>query len=71
MNELDEKIGHFANIEETLNKSILVAQEAAEDVKRNSQKEAKLIVREAEKMPIASSMSRFPNQEKSQWKLKS
>ncbi len=71
MNELDEKIGHFANIEETLNKSILVAQEAAEDVKRNSQKEAKLIVREAEKMPIASSMSRFPNQEKSQWKSKS
>lgn len=71
MNELDEKIGHFANIEETLNKSILVAQEAAEDVKRNSQKEAKLIVREAEKMLIASSMSRFPNQEKSQWKLKS
>ncbi|MFE4304213.1 septum site-determining protein DivIVA, partial [Bacillus velezensis] len=49
VNELDEKIGHFANIEETLNKSILVAQEAAEDVKRNSQKEAKLIVREAEK----------------------
>lgn len=49
MNELDERIGHFANIEETLNKSILVAQEAAEDVKRNSQKEAKLIVREAEK----------------------
>lgn len=46
---LDERIGHFANIEETLNKSILVAQEAAEDVKRNSQKEAKLIVREAEK----------------------
>ncbi|MGW6106413.1 septum site-determining protein DivIVA, partial [Bacillus subtilis] len=49
VNELDERIGHFANIEETLNKSILVAQEAAEDVKRNSQKEAKLIVREAEK----------------------
>lgn len=34
VNELDERIGHFANIEETLNKSILVAQEAAEDVKR-------------------------------------
>jgi cell division initiation protein len=36
VNELDERLGHFSTIEETLNKSILVAQEAAEDVKRNS-----------------------------------
>ncbi|MEC1215294.1 DivIVA domain-containing protein, partial [Bacillus paralicheniformis] len=49
VNELDERLGHFSTIEETLNKSILVAQEAAEDVKRNSEKEAKLIIREAEK----------------------
>lgn len=47
--ELTEKLSHFTNIEETLNKSILVAQEAAEDVKRNAQKEAKLIIKEAEK----------------------
>lgn len=47
--ELTEKLNHFTNIEETLNKSILVAQEAAEDVKRNAQKEAKLIIKEAEK----------------------
>ncbi len=47
--ELQEKLSHFANIEDTLNKSILIAQEAAEDVKRNAQKEAKLIIREAEK----------------------
>ena len=32
-----------------MNKSIIVAQEAAEEVKRNAQKEAKLIVKEAEK----------------------
>lgn len=44
-----EKLGHFNNIEDTLNKSILIAQEAAEEVKRNAQKEAKLIVKEAEK----------------------
>ncbi|MGN1401742.1 MAG: DivIVA domain-containing protein [Bacillus sp. (in: firmicutes)] len=44
-----EKLGHFNNIEDTLNKSILVAQEAAEEVKRNAQKEAKLILKEAEK----------------------
>lgn len=43
------KLDHFSNIEDTLNKSIVVAQEAAEEVKRNAQKEAKLIVREAEK----------------------
>ncbi|HWO77879.1 MAG TPA: DivIVA domain-containing protein [Bacillus sp. (in: firmicutes)] len=47
--DLSEKLGHFTNIEETLNKSIVIAQEAAEEVKRNAQKEAKLIVKEAEK----------------------
>ncbi|WP_409305349.1 DivIVA domain-containing protein [Peribacillus sp. SCS-155] len=49
LNEVFDRLGHFTNIEETLNKSIIVAQEAAEDVKRNAQKEAKLIIREAEK----------------------
>ncbi len=49
VNELDEKLEHFKNIEETLNKSILVAQESAEEVRRNAQKEAQLIVKEAEK----------------------
>ncbi|UQD51637.1 septum formation initiator [Bacillus methanolicus] len=49
LNEQTEKLDHFTNIEETLNKSILVAQEAAEEVKRNAQKEAKLIIKEAEK----------------------
>ncbi|MER2076977.1 DivIVA domain-containing protein [Psychrobacillus psychrotolerans] len=44
-----EQVGHFTSIEETLHKSIVVAQEAAEEVRRNSQKEAKLIVKEAEK----------------------
>ncbi|MEI5906098.1 DivIVA domain-containing protein [Bacillus spongiae] len=44
-----ERLSHFTNIEETLNKSIVVAQEAADDVKNNSQKEAKLIIKEAEK----------------------
>jgi cell division initiation protein len=47
--ELKEKLGHFSNIENTLNKSILIAQETAEEVKRNASKEAKLIVKEAEK----------------------
>src|SRR5699024_7438030 len=41
--------GHFTNIEETLNKSILVAQETAEEVKANARKESKLMIKEAEK----------------------
>lgn len=49
VNELEEKLNHFSNIETTLNKSILIAQETAEEVKRNAEKEAKLIIKEAEK----------------------
>jgi cell division initiation protein len=44
-----EQVTHFNTIETTLQKSILTAQEAAEDVRRNSMKEAKLIIKEAEK----------------------
>ena len=46
---MTEQMKHYNNLEETLQKSIVVAQEAAEEVRRNSQKEAKLIVKEAEK----------------------
>jgi len=49
LEQLDERLGHFTNIEETLNKSILVAQETAEEVKGNATKESKLIIKEAEK----------------------
>lgn len=46
---LEERLSHFSNIETTLNKSIIVAQETAEAVKHSATKEAKLIVKEAEK----------------------
>jgi len=49
LNDMTERLSHFVTIEETLNKSIIIAQEAGEDVKRNAQKEAKLIIKEAEK----------------------
>ncbi|MHC0037242.1 DivIVA domain-containing protein [Pseudoneobacillus sp. C159] len=49
VNELNGRLSHFTNIEETLNKSIVIAQEAGEEVKRNASKESKLIIREAEK----------------------
>lgn len=47
--ELNERLQHFESIEETLNKSILVAQETAEEVKGSAHKESKLIIKEAEK----------------------
>lgn len=47
--QLTERLGHFTNIEETLNKSILIAQETAEEVRGNATKESKLIIKEAEK----------------------
>lgn len=47
--KLEERLGHFTNIEETLNKSILVAQETAEEVKSNARKETRLMIKEAEK----------------------
>lgn len=49
ISKLEEKLGHFTNIENTLNKSILVAQDTAEEVKANARKESKLMIREAEK----------------------
>lgn len=47
--ELNERIEHFVSIEDSLNKSLVVAQETAEELKQNAQKEAKLIIKEAEK----------------------
>lgn len=49
VDQLNEKLGHFTNIETTLNKSILIAQETAEEVRGNATKESKLIIKEAEK----------------------
>lgn len=54
--ELEEKVKqmaaqmeHYNTMEDTLQKSIVVAQEAAEELRRNAQQEAKLIIKEAEK----------------------
>jgi cell division initiation protein len=44
-----ERLGHFTSIEESLSKTIIVAQETADEVKSNAKKEAQLIVKEAEK----------------------
>jgi cell division initiation protein len=49
MFNLQERLDHFVNIEQSLSKTIIVAQEAADDVKGNAKKEAQLIVKESEK----------------------
>ena len=49
LTSIEERLGHFTNIEETLSKTIIVAQNAADEVKTNAKKESQLIVREAEK----------------------
>lgn len=46
---LEDKLNHYSDLEETMQKTILTAQETAEDVKENASKEGKLIIREAEK----------------------
>ncbi|WP_424768305.1 DivIVA domain-containing protein [Paenibacillus sp. sgz302251] len=46
---LQERLNHFTNIEETLSKTIIVAQEAADEVRNNAKKEAQLIIKESEK----------------------
>lgn len=70
VSELTDRLGHFTNIEETLNKSILIAQEAAEDVKRNAEKEAKLIIKEAEKMRTVLLMKHCLSLVKLRWILR-
>jgi cell division initiation protein len=46
---IQERLDHFVNIEETLSKTIIIAQAAADEVKNNSKKESQLIIKEAEK----------------------
>lgn len=46
---IQERLDHFTNIEDTLSKTIIVAQEAADEVKNNAKKEAQLIIKESEK----------------------
>jgi cell division initiation protein len=45
---LQEKIDHYRTLEETLQKTLVSAQRSAEELKANAQKEAQLILHEAE-----------------------
>jgi len=46
--ELRSTVKHYRSLEETLNSALVVAQETAEDVRRNAKKQADLIVEEAQ-----------------------
>lgn len=45
----EEKLKYFTDLKDSLNKSILVAQEAADKVKTNAKREAEIMIREAQK----------------------
>jgi len=47
--EVNEKLSQYHKLEETMHNAIVVAQETAEEVKRNANKEAELIRKEAER----------------------
>ncbi len=49
VDSLEGKLEHYKKIEDTLQRAIVVAQDTAEEVKRNASKEAELIRKEAEK----------------------
>ncbi len=49
MQMTEERLAQYQKLETTLHNSIIVAQETAEDIKRNASKEAELIRREADK----------------------
>ncbi|WP_214762077.1 DivIVA domain-containing protein [Exiguobacterium sp. s146] len=53
VNDMQARIDYFSSMEDTLNKSIIVAQEAAEEVKTNATKEASLILKQAEREALA------------------
>ena len=48
LERLSTKLEHYQHLETTLNNTLVVAQETAEDVKLNAKKEAELITKEAE-----------------------
>lgn len=49
LNLLENRVTHFEGLQDTLNKSIVVAQEAADRLKTNTHEEADFILLEAEK----------------------
>ncbi|MBF6625835.1 DivIVA domain-containing protein [Aerococcaceae bacterium zg-BR9] len=49
MSDMQDKLNYFQQLQDSLNNSIVIAQEAAERLKQNARKEAELILFEAER----------------------
>ncbi|HHW06583.1 MAG TPA: DivIVA domain-containing protein [Clostridia bacterium] len=47
LQELQEKLNHYTTIEHTLQETLVLAQQAAEEVKKNGEKEAALLLEQA------------------------
>ncbi|MBN4074504.1 DivIVA domain-containing protein, partial [bacterium AH-315-E09] len=47
LEEMNNNIGKYKNIEETLKKTLIVAQNAADELRSNSMKESEIIIQEA------------------------
>ena len=45
--QVDDKLSQYRNLEETLNRTLVVAQAAADELKANARREADLIIQEA------------------------
>lgn len=48
IDELRESLEHYRNLEGTLNRTLTLAQETADELRENARKEAEMIIREAE-----------------------
>ncbi len=46
--DLEEKIAHYMDLEDSLNKALTLAQKSAEQILKNSEEKASVIIREAE-----------------------
>ena len=47
MVEVEQTLGHYQRLEETLSKTLVLAQETAEEVRKNAEKEADIAIKEA------------------------
>lgn len=47
LTELQEKLNHYSSIESTLQETLVLAQQTAEDTKKNAEKEAALLIEQA------------------------
>lgn len=65
--QLEDQVKNFKMMEDSLSKSLMLAQDTAEELKQNARKEAQLVIREAEKMLIELSKMHLRKLARRQW----